>query len=251
MYPVLLTIDTWKLYANLTFFVLGCAVGVILGMREAPKMTGMPKASALAGTGIFISGIALAYWAGKLNGGLFILLQQGGGWNALLQGGFVSFGAILGALLYGFCLAKIARVPPGGVMDLIALIFPLMESIYRIGCVLTGCCFGRETNGFGAFYLPEIHGVWAYRYPTQMLLLVFNLLLFIGLWRMRARLKEPGSLTMVFLLVYCAGRFLIDGLRGDMPMVWGLGYQQVASLVIFALTAVFYVRNRNIQRLHS
>ena len=169
--------------------------------------------------------------------------------KALFDGGLISFGAILGGMLYGYLISKVFKFSTGKILDLIALILPLSESIYRVGCMLMGCCFGRETAGFGAMYLPEIHGIWAYRYPTQIMLMVFNLALFVLLWARSTKKIEPGSQALFFLLVYCAGRFLIDFLRGDMPMAGALGYHQIESILIFCSTILVYLLLRKSRRL--
>lgn len=241
MYPILLTIGSWKLYANLTFFVLGCIAGIMVGVKEASKVEVFQKYSRLQVIIFFIGGHIFAYWAGRFNGGLFNLFNTGGYINELAYGGFISFGAILGALLYGYFLSRILRLPSGEILDLVALILPLEESVYRIGCLLTGCCYGRETTGFGGMYLPETHGVWAYRYPTQILLLVFSLILFLWLWRRRSKHVQVGSQTIYFLIIYCTGRFLIDSFRGDMPIAWAIGYQQIESIVILILTLIVFL----------
>jgi phosphatidylglycerol:prolipoprotein diacylglycerol transferase len=244
MYPVLLSIGSWKLYANFAFFVLSCIIGIMVGIREVSRSESFPRYSKLQLILFFIGGILFAYLAGRLNGGLYGLVYSGGYLNELAYGGFISFGAILGTFLYGFLFSKIFHVPSAEILDLIALILSLMESVYRVGCLLTGCCYGRATAGFGGVYLPEIHGVWAYRYPTQLMLIVFSLILFLWLWRRRTKKIRAGSQAIYFLLIYCLGRFLIDFFRGDMPIAWNLGFQQIESLVIFILTIIFILLYR-------
>ena len=248
MYPILLSIGSYKLRANLVFFVLSCIGGIVFGIHEAKKRAEFRRLAAGLSVPVFLAGISFAYFVGRLNGGLYTLLTQTPSWQAFWQGGFVSFGAILGAFLYGFVLSKALRFPFLAAADLIAQIFPFMEAIYRIGCVLTGCCFGRVTDSFGGFYLPEVHGVWAVRYPTQLLLMGFNFLLFGLLWKCRTRLKASGNLSVLFLLLYSAGRFFIDGLRADMPMVGGLGFQQFTSLGLFGFTIIVVLFARYVWR---
>ena len=175
---------------------------------------------------------------GRLNGGLFAVIYQNWDWEALSDGGLISFGAILGGMLYGYLTSRIFKFSTGKILDLIALILALAESIYRIGCMLMGCCFGRETTGFGGIYLPEIHGVWAYRYPTQIMLMVFNLALFVWLWVRSSRQVKPGSQAFIFLIVYSVGRFFVDFLRGDMPMVGIFGYHQIESIAILYFNTI-------------
>ena len=230
------------MYANVAFFVLSCIVGTIVGVRQVFQSKVLPSSPKLLVIFLFLGGLIFAYLAGRLNGGLFHLLFQGGDWRKLAHGGFVSFGAILGALGYGFLLSKIFKAPSGEILDIIALIFPLMESIYRVGCVLMGCCYGRVTDGFGGVYLPEIHGVWAYRYPTQLMLLLFNLTLFLFLWKTRPKRNYLGMQTLHLLIIYSIGRFLIDTLRADLPVAGFFSYHQITSMVIFSLASIVYLK---------
>jgi phosphatidylglycerol:prolipoprotein diacylglycerol transferase len=249
MYPILLTVGSWKLRANLVFFILGCVAGVILGIREVKKIKGLPSYSRINLIVSFSAGIAFAYFVGRLNGGLFAVIYQKWAWRTFAFSGIISFGAILGGLLYGFLVSKIFKISTGKIMDLIALMLPLIEGIYRIGCILNGCCYGREAAGFGAMYLPEVHGVWAYRYPTQIMLMVFNLLLFLWLWRRSSKEIVAGSQTIYFLVLYSLGRFIIDFFRADLPMVGALGFHQIASIVIFCMTILGYLVLRKSNRI--
>jgi phosphatidylglycerol:prolipoprotein diacylglycerol transferase len=244
-----MTLGTWKLHANLIFFIISCAAGVFFGIRKAREIEGLPsysKSHLIIG---FLIGIMFAYLLGRLNGGLFTVISQNFNWEVLSYGGLISFGAILGGLFYGFLISRIFRFSTLKILDLIALILPLMESIYRIGCILMGCCYGRQTDGFGGVYLPEVHGVWAYRYPTQIALMIFNLLLFLYLWKRSKEGKRVGSQVLIFLIIYCVGRFIIDFFRGDMPMVGILGYHQIQSFAIFCLTLLAYACIHRIKRI--
>ena len=140
MYPLLITIGTWKLHANLAFFILSCVAGIILGVKQALKIEGLPSYSRIHLIVSFTVGTTFAYWAGRLNGGLFAVIYQNWTWEAFTYSGLISFGAILGCLLYGFLVSKIFKISTSKILDLIALILPLVESIYRVGCILMGCC---------------------------------------------------------------------------------------------------------------
>jgi phosphatidylglycerol:prolipoprotein diacylglycerol transferase len=150
--------------------------------------------------------------------------------------GLVSFGAIIGTLGLGVIIAKIYKLSIGKILDVISIILPLILGIYRIGCILNGCCHGLETEGVFGVYLPNLSGQWADRYPTQIMLLVFDFALFFLLWKWR--LKEPvdGKITLVFLLSFSIFRLLLDSLR-ELPMVndW-LNILQLSSLTILLLT---------------
>jgi phosphatidylglycerol:prolipoprotein diacylglycerol transferase len=247
MYPLLLTIGTWHLYSGFAFYNLAVAAGMWVGLHEAfrlPSLVNFPKWKLVLA---YCGGAVFAYWGGRLNGDVFNLDStiQSGDLSQALQNGFVSFGAILGALLAVYIFSKTIKIAAEELMDIVALILPLMESIYRVGCLLMGCCYGKETSGFGGMYLPDVYGVWKTRYPTQILISALCLMLFLWLLRGRRSGKSaPGDQTFHFLFIYCLGRFLIDFLRAGLLSIGPLNYQQVAALVIIIVTSVVYIKTR-------
>jgi phosphatidylglycerol---prolipoprotein diacylglyceryl transferase len=246
MDPILFHLGPLPVYANATFFFFGCLAGFWVSSREAARLgtlVGYSKRNML----IFFSGaIPFAYLLGRLNAWIFNpeIERFGCGFQGFLNAGFLSFGAILGAFLYAFGYVKIRNLNVGEELDLVALTMPLIESIYRIGCLLNGCCYGRETNSVWGLYLPDTADHWVFRYPTQIFLIFFNLILFLFLWQRRKKKSYSGSQTHIFLAVYCIGRILIDGLRGDLHGFQFLNYQQVGSLIILLGTILHLLVTR-------
>ncbi len=242
MVPYIPVAGLWLVPSYYVFLVLGATVGGYLGWREAHRL-GYSKRQIFSFYLIVFPG---ALFLGWLNGCLFIRdfyvgLAQGELW---LNGGLVTYGVIFGALLLGYLYERLHKRPAGTSLDLIVLVLPLMFTFTRIGCFLNGCCYGRETDGFGGVYLPGAFGEWAYRYPTQILLSAFNLGLFLWMWARRKREHDPGSQVLPFLLVYFAGRLMIDSLRDLPPLVWGLGFHQLSALLILAVLIILSLRRR-------
>jgi len=125
----------------------------------------------------------------------FLSLRQAAqpGQPFALRLGMNIFAFILGIMLAGLVYRRRHPLPLAPLLDATALALPLGEAIGRLGCFGAGCCFGRMTDPHSwlALYLPDPTGLWATRYPTQLLssfgaLVVCLLVLGFELWRNRA-----------------------------------------------------------------
>ena len=153
-----------------------------------------------------------------------------------LGGGFVFYGGLIFGLLFyllyslvfkKFNFKKSYLLIPG-------LIFG--HAVGRIGCFLTGCCFGSQCN------LP-----WAikmdgeYRHPVQ--LYEAFALFALGYLSLKWIQKKKSNLYVVtnYLLVYSLVRFIIEYFRGDeiRGVFWlSLSTSQLISLGLFICALV-------------
>lgn len=120
--------------------------------------------------------------------------------------------SITGALLFGFLTAELLKIPfdyetPPN--DRFAMILPFSIAIGRVGCMLVGCCGGRETDSLLA--LPDEHGVL--RHPTALYDLLFHLALGIAFVVMQRRGVMKHRLFALHLVLYGLFRFAIEPLR--------------------------------------
>lgn len=175
--------------------------------------------------------------------------------------GLALYGTILGALLAVWIYMRVKRFPfPGlsGVGDAVAVAAPLAQAIGRLGCTLNGCCFGK-LSPFDSFpgavvYSPRDtipHQYWGVPlYPTQIYFLVWNLLVFAIIWKLRGRLKPQGSLFFLYLCLYAAGDFGLRFLRyADTSYLWGLQQGQLISLAILVVAVPWLIiRMRRFRR---
>jgi phosphatidylglycerol---prolipoprotein diacylglyceryl transferase len=258
MYPILFSISSLDIHANTIFFILGCLAGLWVGHREVIRQVTKKKViydpkGILKFFAIFLP---FVYLFGMINAWLFhldsIILHPS--WQSLAFSGWISYGGIIGALLFGLLYPKIVKDIPVGTLDIVALILPVFEGVYRIGCLLNGCCYGRETIGFGGIYLPNSIGQWAVRYPTQILYIALGFGLFIVLWLTRKKKKFEGEIALRYLILYGAGRFLIDGLRADSIDLGWINLHQaldlglmIAGLTIFGMIFARIKRKKNVR----
>jgi phosphatidylglycerol:prolipoprotein diacylglycerol transferase len=140
-------------------------------------------------------------------------------------------GAVAGGFFGGYAYCRLYNLPVGRSFDLVAPVVPLVHVVGRIGCLCASCCYGKETTAWPALVLPDVHGVWASRYPTRIVSIAVNLVLLVLLVAFeRYAIKRRGVPGLwpfggfVFLLyweMYCVQRFFFEFWRADMPYLVG------------------------------
>ena len=167
---------------------------------------------------------------------------------SLSQGGLAFQGAFLAGLLglIGYSLWN--QTSFWHLADMVAPGLALGQAIGWVGCLLNGCGYGLVTKGFLAYDLRDTYGIMAFRYPTQAMISVLNLAIFILLLALlhggsRYRLP-PGSVAAVYLLLSSAGLFCLEFLRADETVYFGsLRWSQLIEVgeFLIALLALSYL----------
>lgn len=174
-------------------------------------------------------------------------LSQISSWSDLLNrlilifGGSVFYGGLIGGIFAAWRYARRSRLDIGRYADTAAPAIPLFHAIGRLGCFLSGCCYGVEwSHGFiyrfsaapGANFVP--------RFPVQLVEGCLNLLLFFLLLYLLERGKLPGRLLQLYLLIYPVYRFVLEFFRGDdyRGFLFGLSTSQILSIILFITSAV-------------
>src|SRR5690349_12161810 len=168
MFPLSMPLAGVQVQLSLLFFMtLSLIVGAILAEREYVRLKlGDVKRNRL----FWAVGLPLVFVVSSLAAFVFHVGTRDLLLNLPLAFafGFSSFGALLALFALALVQARFYKEAPGKRLDWIASILPLTLAIYRIGCLLTGCCFGAVTDGPLGLYLPDEAGLWAERYPTQI-----------------------------------------------------------------------------------
>ncbi len=163
------------------------------------------------------------------------------GFQGLAQNGMI-IGVIVAALIY----MRVTRMRFSTLLslgDAIAVGTPLALAIGRIGCTLNGCCTGQfsplQCCPLAVTYTardsmsPQYWNVPVY--PANMYHLLWNLIVFAIVWRLRGKLKPEGALLFFFICLFAAGDFAIRFLRVDKPVLWGLRQAQLLDLGAVAI----------------
>jgi phosphatidylglycerol:prolipoprotein diacylglycerol transferase len=124
--------------------------------------------------------------------------------------------------------------------DMFALALPAGEAVGRIGCFLNGCCYGAESDVAWAIYQ---HG--ALRHPTQFYSAGWATIVFLALAVYRPRVE--GDRFWLYILLFAAGRFVIEFFRQHETLRGGLSLAQWVCLEAAVLVSVAWsLRHRRV-----
>ena len=163
----------------------------------------------------------------------------------LRRSGLVFHGGLVGASLATIFFAWWKKVHLWRLADTLAPSIALGHVFGRIGCLMTGCCYGKACSLPWAIHFPKDHwtggeGV----HPTQIYEAGLNLLLFFGLLALDRRKKFDGQIFAVYLLAYAILRSIVEIFRGDYPKHYFSGLftpGQLVSVAIFAAGAILFL----------
>jgi phosphatidylglycerol:prolipoprotein diacylglycerol transferase len=167
----------------------------------------------------------------------------------LWEGGLSFHGGLAGGLLAGGILVVRRRLGFGRMADLVAPGLAIGYAVARLGCFLNGCCYGAPTDlpwgvCFPAHARPGEPPVRVH--PTQLYAAAMSLAVFGILIWVRPRLRRPGHLGLLYLMLYSAGRFVVEfWRRGATARVFAplapLTEAQAASTAIFVIAGAWLV----------
>lgn len=159
----------------------------------------------------------------------------------MLTAGLVFYGALIGGLL-GVLLVSLKKKKNFFTFtDLILPCFCFAHAAGRIGCLMAGCCFGIEAEGFLCFTLNGVS-----RLGTQVMEAMFLTVLGILLVLLfNSRKLRRGAVSGWYMVLYAVWRFIIEFYRDDFRgNVGALSTSQFISIFIFAGGVVLLVLSR-------
>jgi len=250
---------------SLTIYWYGILMGVAFvagfwtagrrGLRDGLR----PEAILDLGTFLIIGAIigarftyVVSYWNRDFAGKSFWTVFN------LRDGGLVYYGGFIGAALAGLIVMKIKKFPVWKMADVFAPSVALGSAIGRIGCLMTGCCFGKVCSLPWAIHFPVQSPAWQTQeaahligpmdatlpvHPTEIYDSLLNFGLYLGLAWLYRRKKFDGQVFAVYLMVYAITRSISDAFRGDYPaanMHDGLTPAHVVGIAIFIVGVILF-----------
>ena len=135
-----------------------------------------------------------------------------------LSDGFVVYGGIIGGILSGWLYCRSKKINFWKYFDLVMPSVALAQGFGRIGCLLAGCCYGRETNSIFSitFQNSDFAPNHVALIPTQIYSSVLDFLHFGILLYIARHKKKDGQVAACYLIFYSIGRFVLEFFRGDL-----------------------------------
>lgn len=231
MYPVLFRIGSLDITSFGVMVALGALLGILLARREAGR-SGLDVAkvtdAALVGVLGGLAGAKLLYvvehWAEPLSDTL------------LSRGGMSWFGGMTGGIVAGLIAVWWQGLPLMRVLSAAAPSLALGQAVGRIGCLLVGDDYGRPTDlPWGMAFPQGLPPTTERVHPTQIYEAVILFALTALLVRLRGRGLRDRAVFASYLIGAGASRFLIELVRVNVPVLFGLTTAQLFSIVIVGL----------------
>ncbi len=166
------------------------------------------------------------------------------GWRVLWDtGGFAWFGGLVAGISALVIQGVIAKIGALRTLDLAAPAAAFGYGIGRIGCFLSGDgCYGIPTRlPWGMSFPHGIEPIDVPVHPTPLYELGGGLLIGIWLWIRGGKPRATACILGEYLVLTGTARFLVEFLRRNPHVLWGLSNAQLASIGSVAVGVVLLV----------
>jgi phosphatidylglycerol---prolipoprotein diacylglyceryl transferase len=162
------------------------------------------------------------------------------------RSGLVFYGGLVGSCLGTILYAWKNKLPLWKIADVMAPSVALGHAFGRLGCFMTGCCYGKECTLPWAVHFPFSHATHgAAVHPVQIYESLLNFSFFALLVLLHRRKKFDGHVFCVYLIGYALLRAFTESFRGDYGVA-GITPGQGTGIVILSIGAAlwFWLSNR-------
>ena len=167
-------------------------------------------------------------------------------WN----GGIAIYGAIIAGGLTTYIVAKIKKIKPGKLLDMIGPAVMIGQIIGRWGNFTNAEAFGSETTLPWRMGISNInYSATIYVHPTFLYESLWNLLGFIWINLLYKKKKFDGQIFLYYVMWYGFGRMFIESLRSDSLYIGEFKISQLVGFFSFIISVtiliVMSVKSRN------
>lgn len=257
MHPVLIEIGWFSVYSFGFMLAISFLVGIYLSSYRAKRFGVDPQNILDLSVYLILAGVVgsrllyVAFHITEYESFVDVF--------ALWQGGATLYGGFLLAFFCGFVFSQKKNVSFLLLGDIFAPALALGIMLTRVGCFLSGCCFGKETtHSWGVhFPLDSPAGSYAHEaalalgldriglHPSQLYSSFCGLLTLVIILVFQKRLTKRGATFGLLLFCYGIARFGLDFTRvyeESMRVAFGLTLNQLLSIGMFAVGVYLLAR---------
>ncbi len=250
MHPVLFQVGSLTIYTYGFFIATGAVLGGLFMWRQGKRRFGMTfdQANTL---------LLLLIAAGVVGGKVFIIFENPSFYfshplELFTKNGFVFYGSLLTAIPVMLWFFKKNKIPTLGMLDVMAMVTCIVHGFGRIGCFNAGCCYGKPTQSFlGVVFTDpacQAQPLNTPLHPTQLYEAGLIFLLLIVLVILDRNKKFDGQVFLIYLIIYAAGRSVLELFRGDLQRGFVVqnmvSNSQFISLIVIVAAIYFYVKSK-------
>jgi phosphatidylglycerol:prolipoprotein diacylglycerol transferase len=247
VHPILFSLGPLTIYSYGVLLAAAYLLGLGMAVRRA-------RAAGLGGNRVLDLGIWVIIAA--LVGAKALLFvvdfrQFTSSWQeftTLLRSGGVFYGGLIAAVVVCIYQLRKHRLPLWTSGDLFAPGIALGYMVGRLGCLMAGCCYGRQTEVAWAITFTDPAAnlnvgtpLNVPLHPTQVYESLAGLVIFVLLLALERRGRTfPGRTFWMFVLLYAVSRFIIEFYRGDdRGFVFDVVSTSQAISIVLAPVALF------------
>ena len=235
MHPILVEIGRFRIYSYGFMLAFSFFIGILYAGRRAEKR-GVPR-EIVQDLSIIL--ILLPVLGSRT---LYIITHRDHYHSlldivALWEGGATYYGGLVLAVLGAGIYLKKKKLDFFKVADICSAPIALGIVFTRIGCFLSGCCFGSPTScSLGVVFPSDSPAGYLFGgkslHPTQLYSSFYGLVILSVLLAVERRRSFDGSSFAFLCIFYGAARFVVDFFRyyEESAILGGLTYNQVISI---------------------
>lgn len=169
------------------------------------------------------------------------------------EGGLAIYGAVIGGLIAARLVARKHNVSLVSILDVVAPALVLGQAIGRWGNYINMEAYGLRISEEYLQFFPfaveiPVGEVWYWHMATFFYEFCWDILVFVLLLVIRHFLHKKGDVFCWYLLLYCAGRTVIEGLRND-SLTFISEFvrisQVLSAIAAFSVVVYFFLRIRD------
>ncbi|MBO4863144.1 MAG: prolipoprotein diacylglyceryl transferase [Eubacterium sp.] len=159
--------------------------------------------------------------------------------------GMVFYGGMFGCILASFWAFRLFMKNEKKYYPILLPAYICFAGFGRIGCFLTGCCYGKETNSFlGVVFKESLVAPSGIRLiPTQLIEALFDFGLVIVFILLSKYKTIRENMLRIYLVIYAVFRFFLEYYRGDEQrgIILFFSTSQWISIIIILLIIFIYI----------